>query len=69
MEPGLASELIVLTPFDAFAELPQPLLAFTRIFPPFDDAVTEIVFFVEVPIQPLGSVHVYDVAPATGLIV
>jgi hypothetical protein len=45
--------------------LPQLLLATTESVPPADPAVTEMLLEVELPVQPEGSVHVYDVAPAT----
>ena len=45
--------------------VPQLLNAFTDNTPPTVPAVTEIVFVVEVPVQPEGSVHVYPVAPLT----
>jgi hypothetical protein len=48
------------------AELdPQALSAVTEIFPPLASGVTSIEFDVDVPAHPEGSVHVYEVAPAT----
>jgi hypothetical protein len=49
-------------------EDPHPLLAVTVIFPLLLPAVTVIEFVVELPDHPWGIVHVYDVAPFTGLI-
>jgi hypothetical protein len=42
---------------------PQTLFAVTEIFPFVVSAVVLIVFVVEVPVQPLGNVQVYEVAP------
>jgi hypothetical protein len=47
--------------------LPQLLLAFTVIFPPPVPEVAVILFVVELPVQPLGKVQVYDVAPFTAV--
>ena len=49
-------------------EEPQELFAVTNIDPPEFPTITEIVSAVEVPVHPLGNVHVYDVAPETGKI-
>lgn len=46
---------------------PQALLAVTDTVPLLVPVVTEITFVVEAPVHPEGSVHVYDVAPLTGL--
>ena len=48
-------------------ELPQALLAVTEIVPPVEPALVTIASVVDVPVQPLGKVQVYDVAPLTGL--
>jgi hypothetical protein len=58
----------------AVALVPQLLLAFTVIFPlaAFDVKYTTILGLVVVSVvalSPAGSVHVYDVAEATALIV
>ena len=50
-------------------ELPHALLAVTEIEPAAEPAVTMMVEVVEVPLQPLGNVHVYEVAPFTALTV
>ena len=47
---------------------PQELLAVTEIVPPLVPAVVVIEVVVDVPPQPEGSAHVYDVAPETGAI-
>ncbi len=44
---------------------PQLLLATTDKVPPLEFAVVVILVVVEVPVQPDGSVHVYEVAPLT----
>jgi len=49
-------------------ETPQVLPAVTVILPPVAPAIAEIELEVEVPDHPEGSVHVYDVAPLTGVI-
>ena len=46
-------------------ELPQALLADTEIVPPVIPVTAEIVLLVDVPVQPLGSVQVYELAPDT----
>ena len=44
---------------------PHELFAVTEIFPPFAPGVAVIDVEAELPLQPDGNVHVYDVAPAT----
>ncbi len=46
-------------------ELPHVPLADTLTIPPLAPAVALILVVVELPVQPLGSIHVYDVAPLT----
>ena len=46
--------------------VPQSFAAFTVIFPPAVPVVTVIEEVVLVPVQPVGSVQMYSVAPATG---
>lgn len=50
------------------ALLPQPLLAVTEIVPPVVLDVAEMLVELDVPVQPPGNVHVYEVAPATDAI-
>ena len=50
-------------------DIPHVLFAFTDIDPEVKFDVTAIVFVVDVPLQPDGKVHVYDVAPGTGVAV
>jgi len=57
----------MLTSTDEAAEVPHVLDAVTVTFPLVELAVAEILFVVDVPIQPTGIVHVYDVAPATAV--
>ena len=49
-------------------EAPQLLFATTLIVPPVAVGVTEIEVPVELPCQPDGNVQVYELAPATALI-
>jgi hypothetical protein len=44
---------------------PHELFAATEIFPPFAPGVTVIDVEPELPLHPVGKVHVYDVAPVT----
>ena len=44
---------------------PHELIAITEIVPPPEPTVTEIDSVVELPLQPEGNVHVYEVAPVT----
>ena len=48
----------MLTDKDRAVLLPQLLLAFTVILPPVVPEVVLILLVVEVPVQPLGNVHV-----------
>ncbi len=45
--------------------VPQELLAVTEIVPPLAPGVQVIDVLVELPLQPLGNDHVYEVAPDT----
>ena len=45
--------------------LPQALFATMEILPPIAPKVAVIELVVEVPLQPLGNVQVYEVAPLT----
>ena len=47
---------------------PHALLAFTETVPPVDPAVVVMDVDVELPDQPEGNVHVYEVAPLTATI-
>ena len=49
-------------------EEPQVLFAVTVIFPLAEPAVALIELEVDVPDHPDGNVHVYEVAPLTGVI-
>jgi hypothetical protein len=67
--PGLASELITLTLRLTLEEVPHPLTAFTESVPVpgVPATLTFMLFVVEEPDHPLGTVHIYDAAPATGV--
>lgn len=65
--PGVAGVVFTVTIRVCAGELPQELFAVTVIFPLVALAVVLIEFVVDVPLQPPGSVHVYDVAPATAV--
>jgi hypothetical protein len=47
-------------------DVPHPFCAVTETVPPVEPAVVPMVSTVEVPVQPEGIVHIYEVAPATG---
>ena len=47
---------------------PHEVTGATLIIPPFVAGVTVILFVVDVPVQPEGNVHTYDVAPVTAVI-
>lgn len=58
MIPGVAGTEFTVTANDVTAEEPQPLLAFTVMFPPDVPAVGEILVLGDVPDHPPGNVHV-----------
>ena len=58
MAPGNVGVESTITASDCAAELPQVLLAVTKILPPALPAVVDIEFVVELPLQPLGKVQV-----------
>ena len=66
--PGVAGAEPNDTTSVAGLELPQVLLAVTETVPPLEPATVFIVLVVDVPVQPTGSDHVYDVAPPTAVI-
>ena len=65
MVPGVAGAAAVVTVNVCAVVLPQVLLAFTVIVPPVVVGVAVILLVVELPLQPLGNVQVYEVAPFT----
>jgi hypothetical protein len=67
IEPGVAGIVFTVIASVCGALLPQELFAVTVIFPEVELAVVVMLFVVDVPVQPPGKVHVYDVAPATEL--
>ena len=68
MVPGVAGAVLTATANDCAAEVPQLLLAETETFPPVEPAKAVMELVVEEPVQPLGNIHVYDVAPVTVVI-
>jgi hypothetical protein len=66
--PGVAGIVFTTIAFIEADEVPQEFVAVTVIFPLVGLAVVEILFVVDVPVQPPGNVHVYEVAPATAVI-
>lgn len=60
--PGFSGRVITLIPNVVSADVPQLLLALTVIFPPVIPATALIELVAELPVQPEGKVHVYDVA-------
>ena len=63
---GVAGAVFTTTASVCAGELIQPLEAFTVTLPLLVPAVAMIVSVVEVPVQPFGSVQIYEVAPLTG---
>lgn len=63
--PGIAGAEPKLTANVWADELPHALFAVTVTLPPPVPAVAFILLVVELPLQVLGSVQVYDVAPLT----
>ena len=57
---------LTVTAITCAVPLPQELFAVTLIFP-LTPALVLMLSPVDVPDQPLGMVHVYDVAPATAV--
>jgi hypothetical protein len=64
--PGVAGIVLIVIGKLWTPEEPQPLFAFTVTLPLVEFVVAEMEFVVDVPVQPVGSVQVYDVDPATG---
>jgi hypothetical protein len=58
MDPGCAGVGFTVIAKVLGVLLPHPLSAVTVIFPPFAPTVTVMLFVVELPVQPLGRVHV-----------
>lgn len=67
MVPGCAGTVLVVTASVRGVDEPQVLLAVTEIVPPFAPVVAVIELIVDVPVQPLGNVQVYEVAPGTAV--
>jgi len=66
MVPGVAGALLTTVVNDCAPDVPQLFVADTVITPPAEPVVAMIVLVVEVPVHPLGSVQIYEVAPLTG---
>lgn len=58
MIPGVAGVVFTTIASVATADVPQVLLAVTVTLPPVEFAVAFIELVVDVPVQPLGNVHV-----------
>ena len=56
--PGTAGAPLVFTSSDCALDVPQLLPAVTLMVPPVLPAVAVTVLVVDVPLQPLGKVHV-----------
>ena len=65
MFPGVAGNVFAVTLNELVGLEPQVLFALTVIVPEFDPAVTVILLVVDDPVQPVGKVQVYVVAPGT----
>ena len=58
IEPGVAGIVFTTIACDEAVEVPQALLAVTVTLPAVELAVGVIELVVDVPVQPLGNVHV-----------
>jgi hypothetical protein len=67
MLPGCAGIAAKVTARFRGDDEPQLLFAVTEIVPLPPPAVAVIEMVEDVPVQPFGSVHVYEVAPATAV--
>lgn len=67
MMPGAAGAEETLTTNEDPADVPQEEVAVTEMVPPAAPGVVLMLAVVEEPDHPPGSVHVYDVAPLTGV--
>ena len=67
MLPGCAGVVAKVTARFRGVDEPQVLFAVTEIVPPPPPAVAVIEFEEDVPVHPLGSVQVYEAAPATAV--
>ena len=56
--PGVAGTVFTTIACDEAAEVPHPLLAVTVTLPAVELAVAVIELVVDVPVQPLGKIHV-----------
>jgi hypothetical protein len=67
MVPGAEGMLDAVTTSVCWLETPQAAFATTVIVPPVPVGVVVMLFVEDVPDQPPGNVHVYEVAPDTGV--
>lgn len=65
--PGVAGTGFTFIANVCAREEPQELFAVTVMFPLVEPAVALMELVTDVPVQPDGNVHVYDVAPLTGV--
>ena len=68
MVAGIAGTVFIVIASVCGALAPQALFAVTEIVPPAAPTVAETEFVVDVPLQPPGNVHVYEVAVGTAVI-
>jgi hypothetical protein len=66
--PGAVMDPLIVTANVAAVDVPHAFVAVTVTLPDVALAVVEMLVVVEVPVQPPGKVHVYEVAPATAAI-
>jgi hypothetical protein len=64
--PGITGIDVTVTFKLRTCPVPHEFLEATDIVPPLAPVVTDIDSEVEMPLQPDGSVHIYEVAPGTG---
>ena len=65
MVPGCAGRAVTETLNVRGVPEPQELLAVTEIVPPLEPGVADIDVEEELPLHPVGKVHVYELAPVT----
>ena len=61
--PGCAGKAATVTVSGCAVLLPHVLLAVTEMVPPADPAVAVIELVIELPVHPVGTDHIYEVAP------
>jgi hypothetical protein len=63
--PGCPGVVGIVTLNERAVPEPHELFAVTETLPPVEPTVAVIDVEVELPVQPVGKVHVYEVAPET----